>query len=207
MSGKFITFEGADGVGKTTQVKLLQDYLEKSGIAVITTREPGGDDFSEGVRNILKSNFNIDSITETLLLFAARREHFLKNIKPNLDKNIWVLCDRFYDSTLVYQGKLKNVSIEQIMNLKQFTIDDFEPDATIVLDLDFSSSQSHITSRSLTRDSYDMMEQEKYQIIQNGFRKISEIFSDRCSLVRATGSKLTVAKKIIKALRKKDWFK
>ena len=207
MIGRFITFEGADGVGKTTQVRLLCEYLQKNNINVVTTREPGGDGFSEDIRKILKSNFNINPITETLLLFAARREHFVAHIKPLIDNGTWIICDRFYDSTLIYQGKLKNVSIEQIMHLKQLTIGDFEPDATIVLDLNFELSKMNMSSRKLIADEYDMMKKNEYEIIQKGFRQIAAIFSYRCSLIKATGGKRTVFEKILKALRQRDWFK
>ena len=106
--GFFISFEGGEGTGKSTQVRLLANKLAERGNLVHVTREPGGTELSEKIRDILKTTSNIDSITEMLLLFAARREHFIKSIYPLLEQNYIVLCDRFYDSSLVYQGILKN---------------------------------------------------------------------------------------------------
>lgn len=204
--GKFITFEGADGVGKSTQVAMLRDYLRERGTGVVTTREPGGEELSEDIRSILRSNPDMDPITDLLLVFAARREHFVKVIKPHLDTGKWVICDRFYDSTLVYQGKLKGVSVQHIMYLKGITIGDFEPDATIVLDLDFSAADRRVSSRKLISDAYDSMGQQKYEIVSGGFRQVADIFSDRSFVVSATGNENTVFGKILRALRKKDWF-
>ena len=157
-SGHFITFEGCDGVGKSTQIAMLADFLTNKGINVIQTREPGGTIISESIRDILKSNFHIDAITETLLIFAARREHFIQKIKPALDTGSWVLCDRFCDSTIVYQGVLKNVDIKEILHIQQLTIGDFEPDLTILLDISYNSAQKRVNLRSNdTTDNYDFL--------------------------------------------------
>ncbi|MBR1735090.1 MAG: dTMP kinase, partial [Alphaproteobacteria bacterium] len=114
------------GVGKTKQLHLVYKKLIDNGIKVKITREPGGDEVGEKIRSVIKSSTitKMDPLCETLLLFAARRDHYVKIIRPLLQQNYTVICDRFYDSTLVYQGVLKHVSIEDIMKLKQITIGD-----------------------------------------------------------------------------------
>lgn len=200
--GFFISFEGGEGTGKSTQVRLLANKLAEQGNLVRITREPGGTELSEKIRDILKTTSNIDSITEMLLLFAARREHFIKSICPLLEQNYIVLCDRFYDSSLVYQGILKNVSIEKIMQLKEMTLGNFEPDFTIILDIPSSVAKKRIQGRQLYWDDYDMMSENEYNIIRNGFKKIAEIFPFRCKLIDASGNERKVFSKVQKAVEK-----
>lgn len=200
--GFFISFEGGEGTGKSTQVRLLANKLAEQGNLVRITREPGGTELSEKIRDILKTTSNIDSITEMLLLFAARREHFIKSICPLLEQNYIVLCDRFYDSSLVYQGILKNVSIEKIMQLKEMTLGNFEPDFTIILDIPSSVAKKRIQGRQLYWDDYDMMSENEYNIIRNGFKKTAEIFPFRCKLIDASGNERKVFSKVQKAVEK-----
>ena len=200
--GFFISFEGGEGTGKSTQVRLLADRLSEDGNLVFTTREPGGANISEKIRNILKSSPDMDSITEVLLMFAARREHFVKSIKPHLEQGYTVICDRFFDSSLVYQGILKNVSIEQIMQLKFMTLNDFEPDFTLILDIPPSIAKERIRYRQLCLDNYDMMSENEYNVVRNGFRKIAETFSFRCKLINASGDERKVFSRIYKAVNK-----
>lgn len=205
LSGKFITFEGGEGVGKTTQIHLLYEFLNERRVKVKVTREPGGDEVGEKIRAVIKSATvtKMDSLCETLLLFAARRDHYIKIIKPLLEQGYTVICDRFYDSTLVYQGLLKHVSIEDIMKLKQMTIGDTEPDLTIILDVDSDVSTKRLSMRNLIQDEYDTMQKEQHDIIRKGFQNIAEIFSFRSVMINATGNKKTVLAKVIKAIEKK----
>lgn len=203
MRGKFLTFEGADGVGKSTQIQMLADYLKSLNIKTKITREPGGDIVGEKIRALLKSCASLDGICELLLLFAARRSHYVDLIEPLLREGYWVISDRFYDSSLVYQGLLKNVSIETIMQLKQITIGDFEPDLTFVLDLDISSSTQRIANRSLqfdAYDEYDRMDAEEQRVIREGFRRLVDIFSWRMVLINAAGSREKVLSRIVSKL-------
>ncbi len=200
--GLFISFEGGEGTGKSTQVRLLADKLAEQGNLVHITREPGGTDLSEKIRGMLKTNSNIDPITEMLLMFAARREHFMKCICPLLEQGYIVICDRFYDSSLVYQGILKNISVEQIMQLKEITLGNFDPDFTIILDIPSSIAKERIQNRQLYLDNYDMMSEDEYNIIRNGFRKISKIFPFRCRLINASGDEKRVFSRIYKAVEK-----
>lgn len=206
-SGRFITFEGGEGVGKTTQVALLASNLKERGMRVKVTREPGGDEVGEKIRAVLKSASvtEMDPFCETLLLFAARRDHYLKIIRPLLQEGYVVICDRFYDSTLVYQGLLKGVSIEDIMRLKLMTIGDVEPDLTVVLDVDPEISLQRLSTRrfstpTLINDEYDAMRKEQHAIIRHGFQKIAEIFSFRAVLIGSGGNERTVFRKVLKAV-------
>ncbi len=203
MSGKFITFEGGEGVGKSTQVKLLAEKLRELGHKVFVTREPGGAELGEKIRSLLKTSTQVDPICELLLIFAARRDHFVKLIVPHLENNEIVICDRFYDSSLVYQGILKNVQIERIMELKQMTLGYFEPDLTIILDMDVEKSRRRLAERSLIADEYDSMNAEKHELVRQGFKKISEIFSFRTALINAGGSEINVFSKVFNEVEKR----
>lgn len=203
MSGKFITFEGGEGVGKSTQVKLLAEKLRELGHKVFVTREPGGAELGEKIRSLLKISTQVDPIFELLLIFAARRDHFVKLIVPHLENSEIVICDRFYDSSLVYQGILKNVQVERIMELKQMTLGYFEPDLTIILDMDVEKSRQRLAERSLIADEYDSMNAEKHELVRQGFKKISEIFSFRSVLINAGGSERNVFSKIFNEVEKR----
>jgi dTMP kinase len=199
--GRFITFEGCEGVGKSTQVKFLAEKLVADGLKVYVTREPGGDELGEKIRDILKKTQLIDPICEVLLLFAARRDHFVKLIEPMMKDGYLVICDRFYDSSLVYQGLLKHVPIADILKLKQMVVGNFEPDLTIILDVNVDVSIARVKSRH-GFDEYDEMERCQYEIIRRGFQKISEIFPSRTLLINAEGSEKTVFSRICKALKR-----
>ncbi|MDR0677166.1 MAG: dTMP kinase [Holosporaceae bacterium] len=201
MPGKFITFEGGEGVGKSTQAKLLAERLSTSSVKTYLTREPGGDVIGEEIRNLLKKSEEIDPVCEVMMIFAARRDHFVKIISPKLEQNYFVICDRFYDSSLIYQGLLKRVSIEDIMRLKQMAIGTFEPDFTIILDASFDTSHRRITERNLIPDEYDLMNRKKYDLIRSGFQKMAEIFSFRSVLINTEKSENIVSEKIWKTFQ------
>ena len=123
-----------------------------------------------------------------------------------LQSGYLVICDRFYDSTIVYQGLLKHVSIEDIMKLKYMTIGNIEPDLTIILDVDSNISSQRLATRNLIQDEYDTMKKEQHDIIRKGFQNITEIFSFRTQLIQASGNERTVFSKILKAIEKKFGF-
>ena len=138
ITGKFITFEGGEGVGKSTQSKKLVDYLNNNGIKAVWTREPGGCDDAEEIRKLLISGGKDrwDGITELLLMYAARRVHTEKKIKPLLQNGVAVISDRYLDSSLAYQGFASNLPIQTINTVRDIVLGDFRPDLTIFLDLD-----------------------------------------------------------------------
>ena len=201
--GCFITFEGGEGCGKSTQAEMLAAKLRSLKIPVESTREPGGSEEAEKIRALLKSSKNMDPITEALLLFAARREHFVQKIQPLLQEGYTIICDRFYDSSLIYQGVLAKVPIEQLMNLKNMTVGSFEPDLTFVLDVKSVIARRRVQERGLFLDHYDKMSEDEYELIRNGYKKLAEVFSYRAVLIKASGSPEIVFKKIYKAVEEK----
>ena len=138
LKGKFITFEGGEGAGKSTQSKMFVEYLNKNGIKAEWSREPGGCDEAEEIRSLLVrgSADKWDGVTELLLMYASRRVHTEKKIKPLLKQGITVVSDRYFDSTFAYQGFGYNLPIEKIESVKKVVLEDFKPDLTFFLDLD-----------------------------------------------------------------------
>src|SRR6266702_232635 len=135
--GRLITIEGGEGAGKSTQADLLVAALAQAGIAVERTREPGGSEGAEAIRRLLLEGAGErwDAVGEALLLYAARRDHVIRLIRPALDRGVWVVCDRFVDSTLAYQGYGRGLPIADLMALHRFALGDFAPDLTLILDL------------------------------------------------------------------------
>ena len=142
MRGQFITLEGIEGSGKSTQMNFVADYLCQHGVQVVRTREPGGTELSEKIRDLLLTN-ELDDMhqdTELLMMFAARVEHVNKVILPALSAGKWVLSDRFYDATYAYQGYGRDISIARIDQLRKFCLNDLTPDKTFLLDVDLQVS-------------------------------------------------------------------
>ena len=149
----FITFEGIDGCGKTTQARMLADRLEKAGNKVLMTREPGGTEFAEKIKSIIKDpSIKIDGLTEYLLFASARADHIEKVIKPALKENIIVICDRFIDSSYAYQGYGKNVDLEFINNTNKFIIGYLYPDLTFYIDISPKEAMKRIEFRNEFRN-------------------------------------------------------
>ena len=136
-SGKFITFEGIEGVGKSTQVSLITEELKRAGVDIVTTREPGGTEIAEAIRGVLLAHYaeTMTSTTELLLLFAARAQHIATVIKPALAAGKCVICDRFTDATYAYQGGGRGVYLQNILQLENLVQGDLRPDLTILLDI------------------------------------------------------------------------
>lgn len=160
--GIMISLEGIDGAGKTTQREVIQEYLQEKGISFITTREPGGTPIAEHLRDFLKapmpSDEKIDIVTETMLFYAARRQHVVSCIEPHLAKGIVVLCDRFADSTFAYQ-RAKGIPSAQIAAIEKACIGDFKPNWTFYFDIDVDTSME----RASARGKLDRMETEFYE--------------------------------------------
>ncbi len=190
--GKFITFEGGEGAGKTTQIQLLKDHLQSKGIDVITTREPGGTPGAEDVRDLLKNGdlSKWDGTAEALLLYAARHDHVEKIIKPALHKGTWVLCDRFSDSSLVYQGVARDLGIEKITQLHEWALGNFYPDLTFVFDIPPQKSRSRQQQRNqqadIPDDRFEQLAIDFHQKVYEGYISLTKLFPDRCVLIDAT---------------------
>ena len=182
--GKFITFEGGEGVGKSTQAKRLAERLERTGIPVIVTREPGGTTVGEDVRELILKHRPTDPVTELLLFAAARAEHVTSVIRPALDEGSWVISDRFIDSTRVYQGKLFGLEPELIKILERYTVSPDYPDLTLILDLPADEGVARAEARG-TLSRYDAARIETHETLREGFLEIATSEPNRCVLIDA----------------------
>jgi dTMP kinase len=187
----FITLEGGEGAGKSTQAALLADTLCARGLPVLRTREPGGSPGSERLRTLLLGGeIDWSSRAETLLHFAARVEHVEKTIRPALAAGMWVVCDRFYDSTLAYQGYGQGADRTFIGVLTELT--GLVPDLTLVLDVPDAVGASRLRSRGDAADRYEKLDAAFHARVNAGFRAIAEGAPKRCVLVPAGGTIMTV---------------
>jgi dTMP kinase len=182
--GKFITLEGGEGVGKSTQAKRLAERLAGHDIPVVVTREPGGTPVGEDVRSLILKDRPKDPVTELLLFAAARAEHMTSVIRPALDEGTWVISDRFIDSTRVYQGKLYGLEPEFISLLERYTVAPDFPDLTLILDLPANAGVERAQSRG-TLSRYDAERIETHEILRKGFLEIATHEPRRCVLIDA----------------------
>ncbi|RUP10899.1 dTMP kinase [Hyphomicrobium sp.] len=183
--GKFITFEGGEAAGKSTQAKRLAERLERAGISVVVTREPGGTPVGEDVRELIMRDRPTDPVTELLLFAAARAEHVTSVIRPALDDGTWVISDRFMDSTRVYQGKLYGLEPEFIAQLERYTVAPDYPDLTLILDLPASAGVERAQLRG-TLSRYDAERIETHETLREGFLEIADAEPLRCVLIDAS---------------------
>jgi dTMP kinase len=168
--GKFITLEGSEGAGKSTSLAYIQSYLTGQGVAVISTREPGGTDIGEQLRNILLQGRGqgMASDTELLLMFAARAEHLAKLIRPALAAGQWVLCDRFTDATYAYQGGGRGIADARIRVLENWTQGDLRPDATLLFDIPTAQGLQRAGRRS-TPDRFEQEDQDFFERVRQRY--------------------------------------
>ncbi len=206
--GKFITFEGGEGCGKSTQVKLLQSYLCSKGIDVLLTREPGGTPLAEKVRDLLKNEMSDPPCDRAeLLLFLAARAQLVKNvIKPALESGTWVVSDRFCDSTFAYQGYGRGLDMDVLRVANSFACDDIAPDMTFLLEVPPSIAADRLRARQgLTNTSADRIElagEDFHLRLSAGFRKLAEQFPERIVTVDAVGTVDQVWERICKLLKR-----
>ncbi|MHA1154414.1 MAG: dTMP kinase, partial [Alphaproteobacteria bacterium] len=171
---KFITFEGGEGAGKSTQIGLLAEALAAIGISVRTTREPGGTPGAEQIRELLVTGEadRWDAMTEALLHFAARREHLRGVVRPSLEAGQWVLCDRFADSTMAYQGYGHGLGRAAIEQLYALAVGDFAPDLTFILDVPVDLGLERATSSRRGEDRYLDLDPAFHERVRYGYREI-----------------------------------
>lgn len=188
--GRFITLEGGEGAGKSTQLARLAAYLRPLGLEVVETREPGGAPGAERIRALLIDGptDRWDRMTETLLHFAARREHVIRTVLPALERGAWVLCDRFADSTRAYQGYGLGVPMETIETLYRHTVGDLKPDLTLILDLPVEEGLRRAASRRVGGTRYEQMDIAFHTRLRDGFLAIARDEPDRCAVVDAAGT-------------------
>ncbi|NOX18923.1 MAG: dTMP kinase [Chlorobi bacterium] len=195
----FITFEGLDFSGKSTQIFLLRERLEKAGHKVVVIREPGGTPISEKVRNILLDKKNQEMVFETeLLLFSASRAQLVREvILPHLKKNHFVLSDRFHDSSVAYQGFGRGVDIETLMEIQRFAIGDAVPDLTFFIDIPLEMIESRKIKHNAELDRIELMKSDFYIKVREGYLFLAEK-EKRFRVIDGTKSKEEVHKEIMK---------
>lgn len=199
-TGQFITFEGGEGSGKSTQCRILAERLRGCGIDVVTTREPGGSPGAEIIRHVLLSGLgkSIGSEAEALLFAAARDDHVTRLIAPALERGQWVLCDRFVDSTRVYQGEVGGVDRRLLDAMQRATIGDLAPDLTLILDVPAEVGLQRAAARRADAKA-DRFESETlafHQKLRDAFCAIAAREPKRCVLIDATRSEIDVAAEI-----------
>ena len=187
--GKFITFEGGEGAGKSTQVKLLAGFLGSRGYSVVETREPGGSPGAEEIRRLLVEGSvdKWDAMTETLLLMAGRRSHLRDLVDPALQRGDWVLCDRFSDSTIAYQGYGQGMDISIIHEIQRLAIGDVRPDLTLLLDIPAEEGLGRAAARGEAAR-YERMDIDMHQRIRKGFLEMAVAEPERFEVVDAQGT-------------------
>jgi dTMP kinase len=197
--GVFITLEGGEGAGKTTQIKILEARLRAAGQRVVVTREPGGSAAAERIRAvILDAALELDAMTQLLLFNAARRDHWLKTIKPALQSGCVVLCDRFFDSTYAYQGAAGGLAIGAMRQLTSMAIGDAEPDLTLILDVAPGIGLARAGTRrgDGKADSFESKPAAFHSALRQGFLDIAAQEPDRCKVIDASGGSDEVADRI-----------
>ncbi len=187
MRGLFITIEGPDGSGKTTMVKELSKRLKKEKINHLTTREPGGIDIAEQIRNIIldPKNNTMDAKTEALLYAASRRQHLVEKIIPALESGKNVICERFVESSLAYQGYGRQIGIEEVFSINQFAVDGVMPDVTIFLDIRPDVGLTRINRHRKNLDRLDLEGIEFHDRVYEGYSIVKDMFQDRMIVVDA----------------------
>ncbi|KAB3537822.1 dTMP kinase [Alkaliphilus pronyensis] len=188
IKGKFITIEGMDGAGKSTQIQFMKRYLEDKGYKVLITREPGGTIIGEKTRAVILDNKHkeMDSRTEALLYAASRAQHVSQIIIPALQRGEVVLCDRYVDSSMVYQGKGRDLGYKPIKMINDFATQGLEPDLTVLLDIDPTLSLQRI----IARGEGDRLEGEKIQFhvaVHNAYMDLAKMYPNRIKVVNANG--------------------
>lgn len=196
--GTFIVFEGGEGTGKTTQAKILQDQLNTNNILTILTREPGGTKESEEIRKILiNGRINKwDGISETLLHYAARREHIKKKIIPELKKGTWIICDRFFHSTEAYQGAGHGVSADFLHTLKKAVCEDLVPDITFIFDQKVEKSIQRIKNRN-ENNRYENFDINFHNRVRKYFKNLKNTTNNNCILINTDDTIKNISDKIL----------
>lgn len=204
MKGKFITFEGCEGVGKSRQLKYLAEYLEKSGIPHHFTREPGGDPISEKIRNLIldKDNAEMTDECEALLYAASRAQLLKRQIAPRLERGELVICDRYFDSSFAYQAYARGLGMDFVEKINEYAIKNFMPDYTVFLNL----SPKEAFKRKGGVDATDRVElsgMDFHEKVYEGYLALAKSYPERFIVIDASGEKWETKEKILTALKEK----
>ena len=203
--GRFITIEGGEGAGKTTQVGLLVAALERARIPARATREPGGSPGGEAIRQLLLEGDGDrwDAVGEALLLVAARSDHVARLIAPSLAQGIWVVSDRFADSTLAYQGYGRGLGLEDLATLHRIALGDFAADLTVILDLPAEIGLARAAARASVDDRFERLDRAFHERLRQGFRQIAAHDSVRCVLIDGSSGPQTVHQAELAAVKQR----
>ncbi|WP_438767521.1 dTMP kinase [Kushneria sp. TE3] len=186
--GRFITLEGGEGAGKSTNLSFVRDYLQNRGIRVVTTREPGGTPMAERIRALLLAGDEqdpLDDLTELLLVFAARAQHLSRVIRPALARGEWVISDRFTDATFAYQGSARGIDGDRIASLEQFVQQGLTPDITLWLDMPVEHAADRLAARGGERDRFERERGDFFERVRQGYRMRAEQAPERIAAVDA----------------------
>lgn len=200
--GRFITFEGGEGAGKSTQVSRLATALKAAGRDLVVTREPGGSPGAEEIRKLLVEGAGErwSPWAEALLNYAARREHLDRTVLPALSAGRWVISDRFADSTFAYQGYGHGLGAEKIAALHRLVVGDLKPDLTVILDIPVDAGLARASGRSGKEDRYERMGRDFHERLRAGFLAIAAAEPDRCVVIDATRPMDSVTAEILSAV-------
>lgn len=201
--GRFITLEGGEGAGKSTQIGLLAAFLRGQGREVVTSREPGGSPGAEMIRKLLVEGPTDawDGPTEALLMFAARRDHLVRTVWPALERGAWVISDRFADSTRAYQGHGHGLPMDGIETLYRVAVGDFAPDLTLILDLPVDIGLARAAQRRGVETRFEGLGPTFHERVRSGFRAIAAAEPKRCALIDASGDVDAVHRAIVATAR------
>ncbi len=208
-TGRFITLEGGEGTGKSTQARRLAAALEARGFPALVTREPGGAPGAEEIRKLMVEGEpgRWNAITETLLAYAARADHVARTIGPALAQGRWVISDRFSDSTFAYQGVGRGLDRETIRRIDSAVLDDFAPDLTLVLDLDVTvglqRAVARIQNQAGLENRFEKFGPEFHERLRQAFLDIARRFPERCRVIDASGTEDQVAEAIFAAVQRR----
>jgi dTMP kinase len=194
----FISFEGQDGSGKTTQAGLLAEWLVEQGHEVVVSREPGGTPLGEAIRDVVLHGLDMTPWAEATLFASSRAEHVARVIQPALDRGAWVICDRYVDSSLVYQGIARGLGIDQVLDLNRRVTGGLLPARTFVLSLDIGSA------RSRQGDYLDRIERENEefrQVVADGYRELGALFPERVTVLDGSQPPGTIAEEVREQVR------
>lgn len=200
----FVTLEGPEGSGKTTVAKVVYDYFKNKGVEAMLTREPGGIPISEKIRDIIldPENSNMDDRTEALLYAASRRQHLAQKVLPALERGELVICDRFIDSSLAYQGYARGLGIDEVLEINQFAIDHQMPDLTLYLDVPFEVGMERIGVRGY-KDRLELAGDDFHYKVFQGYQEVWRRYPKRIVRIDATDTPEAVAKAVIAEIEKR----
>ena len=194
----FITFEGQDGAGKTTQAGLLVEWLRAGGREVISTREPGGTPLAEAIRDVVLHGLEMTPWAEATLFASARAEHVERVIRPALERGAWVVCDRYIDSSLVYQGIARGLGVEQVLQLNRMVTGGLMPARTFVLVLGADAARGR---QSGYLDRIEREDAEFRGVVSEGYRQLASLFPERVTLLDGSGSPEGIAEQVREQVR------